>query len=75
MKIEIFGKPNCPYCTSAKNLLEIKKLGYEYIEFFELDDAEQKAVRERAPSAGTFPIIFLEDTYIGGFNQLQSVFK
>lgn len=75
MKIEIFGKPNCPYCTSAKSLLEIKQLGYEYIDFFELDDEAQKKVRERAPTAGTFPIIFLEDTYIGGFNQLQSVFN
>lgn len=75
MKIEIFGKPNCPYCTSAKNLLQIKNIGYEYIDFFELNDEEQKKIREKAPTAGTFPIIFLEDTYIGGFNQLESVFK
>jgi glutaredoxin 3 len=75
MKIEIFGKPNCPYCTSAKNLLQMKQIGYDYIDFFELDNEQQTKVRERAPTAGTFPMIFLEDTYIGGFAQLQSVFN
>lgn len=75
MKIEIFGKPNCPYCTSAKNLLQIKNIGYDYVDFFDLDEEAQDKIRKRAPTAGTFPIIFLEDTYIGGFNQLESVFK
>lgn len=75
MKIEIFGMPNCTYCTSAKKLLQIKQIEYKYTDFFELDDEEQRKVRERAPSAGSFPIIFLEDTYIGGFSQLQSAFN
>lgn len=75
MKIEIFGKPNCSYCTSAKNLLEIKQVEYEYIDFFDLSAAEQDKIHERAPSASSFPIIFLEGTYIGGFHQLQSVFN
>lgn len=75
MKIEIYGKTNCSFCVSAKNLLDIKSVPYDYTDFFELSQEEQDAVRERAPSAGTFPIIFLEDTYIGGFNQLNSVFN
>lgn len=75
MKIEIFGKPDCSYCTSAKKLLQMKNIGYEYTDFLGLDEEAQKQVRERAPSAGSFPIIFLEDTYIGGFNQLKSAFN
>lgn len=76
MKIEIFGKKDCSYCVSAKNLLDAKKISYDYKDFFELNGDEQNHIQEsRAPSARTFPIIFIEDTYIGGFNQLESAFK
>lgn len=76
MKIEIYGKKDCNFCVSAKTLLDAKGVNYEYKDFFELDDATQTHIQtERAPSARTFPMIFLDNTYVGGFNQLQSVFN
>lgn len=73
MKIEIYGKQNCNFCVSAKKLLEIKNVPFEYKDFFELNETEQTQIQtERAPTAKTFPIIFIDDTYIGGFNNLNS---
>lgn len=75
MKIEIFGKPNCSFCASATNLLKIKKIEFEYTDFTGLAQEDQKNILDRAPNASSYPIIFLEDTYIGGFQQLESAFK
>ena len=76
MKIEIFGKKDCSFCVSAKTLLDTKGVPYEYKDFFELNVDEQTHIQtERAPSARTFPMIFIDDTYIGGFVNLESVFN
>lgn len=75
MKIEIFGKENCSFCTSAKALLESKAVEFDYKDFFELNEEDQTDIQtKRAPTARTFPIIFMDDTYIGGFSNLKSIF-
>jgi glutaredoxin 3 len=76
MKIEIYGKKDCSFCVSAKALLDHKGLSYEYQDFFELNSNAQSHIQtERAPSAKTFPIIFIDDTYIGGFTNLERAFN
>lgn len=75
MKIEIYGKTNCGNCTGAKSLLDAKGIGYTYQDFFELSDEAQNTIRTREPSARTFPMIFIDDTFVGGFDNLKSVFK
>lgn len=77
MNIEIFGKQNCGYCVSAKNLLTNKNIPYTYTDFFEeLTEDDQTHLRTtRAPTASTFPMIFIDDTYIGGFSNLDSILK
>ena len=76
MIIEIFGKQLCGHCTRAKTALEIKEIPFEYKDFFDdLDEEEQAKVRERAPTAGSFPIIFIDNVYIGGADQLVSILK
>ena len=76
MKIEIFGKENCSFCTSAKTLLETKQVQFEYMDFFNLSEETQTHIQTtRAPTARTFPMIFIDDTYIGGFNNLKSIFN
>lgn len=75
MNIEIFGTPTCSYCTSAKTLLDAKGIQYAYTDFLSLGEEEQHHVRhERAPNAVSFPIIFIDDIYIGGFSNLSSAF-
>ena len=73
-KIQIYSKPNCQYCTKAKQL--IKTLGFEYKENMfgkdfntpeELYEAIGKQVR-------TMPQIVIGKKHIGGYNELIEYF-
>lgn len=67
--IVIYGKENCGYCVAAKNLLDSKGIAYEYRQLgVDFTVEELKAV---APSARTYPQIFVDGANIGGFDQLR----
>ena len=73
--IEIYGKPQCPFCDKAKALCEQK--GYEYT-YKQLGvDFDREELFEQFPTARTFPQIRLLEssntwTYIGGFTELDA---
>ena len=71
MKVTIYGKTRCTFCTSAKQLCEQKGLDYEYL----LLDADYKAEElfEKVPNARTFPQIFIDDNPVGGFQEFQQI--
>ncbi|QIG66024.1 glutaredoxin [Ochrobactrum phage vB_OspM_OC] len=74
MNVEIFGKQNCPFCDKAKALLNIKQIEYDYIDFFALSQEEQDLIlQERAIGAKTFPIILVDNVYVGGFTDIQAI--
>lgn len=64
----IFGKPSCPYCDRAKQLLSKYNIEYTYVDL-SLDEARLKQFKEQG--FRTVPIIYIDDKYIGGFNELQ----
>jgi len=64
----IFGKPSCPYCDRAKQLLSKYNIEYTYIDL-SLDEDRLKQFKEQG--FRTVPIIYIDDKYIGGFNELQ----
>jgi len=66
--IEIYGKPQCPYCDRAKALCE--QNDYEYI-YNQLDvDFTREELMEQFPTARTFPQITVDGANIGGYDQL-----
>jgi glutaredoxin len=66
--IQIYGKPQCPYCDRAKALCETKQLKYTYKQ---LDvDFTREEVLEMFPGARTFPQIKIHNNSIGGYDQL-----
>ena len=66
--IEIWGKPNCPYCERAKALCESRNLKYKYKQ---LDvDFTRDEILENFPGAKTFPQIVVAGTKIGGYDKL-----
>jgi glutaredoxin 3 len=67
--IEIYGKPNCPYCDRAKALCIREEYTYAYKEL-EIDFTREELL-EKAPSARTFPQIFIDGESIGGCQQLE----
>lgn len=80
MEYIIYGTSSCPYCKSAKDLLDSKELPYTYTDLMEVTPHEQKVLQETAGKQfRTVPQIFLNDgeelKYIGGFTDLKETFE
>lgn len=69
--IEIYSTGFCPYCVAAKNLLKSKGLDWRERRI-DADPAARAEMLERAPGARTVPQIFINGTYVGGFDQLAA---
>lgn len=72
VKIEIFTRPGCGYCSAAKALLTRKSAA-----FTEFDVATDPALREkmweRAGAGSTFPQIFIGALHVGGCDELYAL--
>lgn len=73
MKAEIISKPYCPYCTKAKNLLELSNI--PYTEKILYEDLSKEQLLERVPEAKTVPQIWIDDNHIGGYDELVEFLK
>ena len=69
MKAVVWSKEQCPYCVQAKKLLELK--GIEYEERNIQKDWTKEQLLEAVPTARTLPQIFLDEEYVGGFQELK----
>ncbi len=69
----ISRKEYCPYCVKAKALLDMK--GIEYTEKTIGLDYTKEQLLEILPTARTVPQVWLDETYIGGYDALESHFK
>lgn len=77
MKAEVYSKNGCPFCVQAKLLLDMK--GVEVTEYnFQTDPEKREELFERAAAINvvprTAPQIWLNDEYIGGFDQLKAYY-
>jgi glutaredoxin 3 len=71
-KVVIYTGSMCNYCTAAKHLLNKKKVNY--IEFdIAIDSSKMKEMQEKTKGARTIPQIFINDTYVGGYDELKSL--
>lgn len=77
MKVEIYTKDNCPYCTQAKALFKSK--GWEYTEHFIDENTRTQLLEELTTRIGTtprtVPQIFIDDQAIGGYTDLVAWLK
>jgi len=67
MKVEIYSKPNCPFCVQAKGLAEREghELTYKMLD----EDFDRETLMETFPGARTFPQIIVDGEKIGGFTE------
>jgi glutaredoxin 3 len=72
MKIKMYTSNYCPYCMNAERLLKNK--GYDIHEkvFVDQDPMILEKMIELTGKR-TVPQIFIEDHYIGGFDDLRKV--
>jgi glutaredoxin 3 len=71
-KVEIYTQWGCPYCTRAKGLLDKKGVAYTEHDIT-MTTAKRAEMRARAPGATTVPQIFIDDTAIGGCDDLYAL--
>lgn len=69
MKAVIWSKNNCPFCDQAKKLLDLRAIAYEERNIN--DGYDKEDLLAAVPGARTLPQIFLDDRYVGGFNELK----
>jgi glutaredoxin 3 len=71
MKVEIYSKPQCPFCVQAKSLAEREghELTYKMLD----EDFDRETLMETFPGARTFPQIIVDDEKIGGFTEFKAL--
>ena len=68
--IEIWSKPNCPFCDKAENLCIQRELEFKK---YMLDvDYSREELFEKFPSARTFPQITTDGNLVGGYTEFAA---
>lgn len=67
--IEIFGKPQCPFCEKAKFLCQTQRYQFIYKQLDE--DFTREELLEQFPDARTFPQIRVNGEAIGGYDEFK----
>ncbi len=68
--IEIYGKPQCPFCDQAKLLCMTHRYEFTYKQLGV--DFTREELMEEFPTARTFPQIRINGDSIGGFTELKA---
>ena len=67
-RIVIYTKLDCSYCVEAKSLLKNNNIPFEE-KLLDLNFTREYLLEEY-PSAKTFPVIVINEKYIGGYTEL-----
>jgi glutaredoxin 3 len=71
-RVLMYSTGVCPYCVMAERLLKSK--GVEDIEKVRVDlQPEQRAEMMQKTGRRTVPQIYIGDTYVGGFDDLNAL--
>lgn len=71
-KVEIYTKWGCPYCASAKALLDRK--GVAYTEYdITMGGPKRAEMLDRVPGASTVPQVLIDGRPFGGFDDISAL--
>ena len=73
-KVTIYTTMLCPYCVMAKRLLKQKGVPFEEINVG-MSSSNRNKMFERAGGRHTVPQIFIDDTHVGGCDELYTLDK
>lgn len=71
-EVVIYSTTFCPYCVRAKQLLERKGVAYKEINLSN-EAPEVRVELMQRTNHRTVPQIFINDQFIGGFDQLYAL--
>lgn len=69
----LYIKEECPYCKAAIALLNDKGVSYQAISVYDMSADERAALAVRTNNHRTVPQIFIGETFVGGFDQLNKL--
>lgn len=69
----LYTKPTCSYCHAAKDLLDNKGVQYTEITLTDLSDSDKEELARRTNHYRTVPQIFINGSFVGGFDQLRTL--
>lgn len=72
MNVLVYSKANCPSCTKAKLLMDLK--GVRYVETVIGEDILREDFIEMFPEQRTVPLIIIDGVKIGGYEDLRDYF-
>ena len=70
MKIVVYGKKSCGYCSRAREWLAERNLSYTYVDVLEDINSEQLNELKTQYKMNTVPIVVINDELIGGYSEL-----
>ena len=70
--VVMYLKPWCPYCASARALLQSKQVDVQEIDI-EAEPARRDEMIERSGGRWTVPQIFVGEHYVGGSDDLHAL--
>lgn len=70
MKIQVYGKQNCPWCVKATELLTSKGLRFTYTDVLKDMSVGELVNLKTLYDMNTVPIIVINDKLIGGYTDL-----
>jgi len=73
MKIEMYTQDNCTYCTNA--IREFESRNWKYVTRNIKHKDNYNDLKERLPNVKTVPQIWINDEYIGGYDELLQFCK
>ena len=76
-KATVYSSTSCPYCVKAKRLLNMLNIGFEDIncdENFE-EMCANLSQKYNQPCISTVPQIIINGHYVGGYDNLEQMYK
>lgn len=71
-KVEIYTKAFCGFCARAKRLLADRGIAFEEYDIT-MGGPKRSEMLDRAPGRTTVPQIFIDDSHIGGSDDLAEL--
>ena len=70
--VEIYTSPLCGFCHAAKRLLNQKGVSFAEVDVLSNPDRKPEMI-ERANGRRTVPQIFIGETHVGGYDDLNAL--
>ena len=72
-RAKVYSTTYCPYCVRAKKLLEAKGIEFEEIDLTHDEALKQKIMQQTGMR--TVPQIFIDDKFVGGYQELAKLYE